>query len=390
MALSLDEARAATALASLPYITHSRLRRLLAHGRPNEVVGEILRGPAGVHVESRRQLLGERPRGLEIPLGELWRRFLGEVDSSLVSGVEVHLWGDPGYPEVLLRDPAAPAVLFSRGDVTALDAPRVGIIGTRNSTAFGRATAVAFARELAEAGVAIVSGLARGIDAAAHRGALKAGRHEAGRHEAGRHESGRPIAVVASGPDVVYPRENSTLWDEVITHGVLLSESPPGTQPEAFRFPLRNRITAALCDVLLVVESRLDGGSMITVREALERGITVMAVPGSTATRSAQGTNMLIRDGAAVALESADVLAVLGLDARRRTRSFDARRVPDDSDLRLLEVMGDEPLSLDLVADRAARELGLSLGDVAVALGRLEATGWIMCTAGWFERLPAP
>lgn len=383
MALDSREASAALRLADLPFMTHSRLRRLVALGRPADVVRMLQGGTETLAERSWHALLNECPRGSDTSLGVVWGRHLrdsGDTDPRRLDGVDVLFIGDHDYPSVLENDPAAPAILFVRGDVDALDAPRVGIIGTRNSTAHGRATAADFARELSASGVAVVSGLARGIDAAAHRGALDV-------RDGAR---GRPVAVVASGPDVVYPRENASLWRGVIENGILLSESPPGTPPEAFRFPLRNRITAALCDVLLVVESRLDGGSMITVREALDRGVTVMAVPGSTNTRSAQGTNLLIRDGASVALEPADVLAVLGLDTARRVATFERRRVPDDGDARVLSLFGDEPLSLSDVATRAANECALPFDAVALSLGRLEAMGWIGSTAGWFERLAVP
>lgn len=383
MALDQCESVAALRLAEMPFMTHSRLRRLLAVGRPECVVRMIEGGHGSPDDVRWSSLMAERPRGSATCLGSVWRESLrasATIDESRLNGIDVHLIGDDCYPSALLHDPAAPALLFTRGDIGALDAPRVGIIGTRNSTAYGRATATDFARELSASGVAVVSGLARGIDAAAHRGALDV-----------RDESrGRPIAVVASGPDVVYPRENALLWSHVVEHGLLVSESPPGTAPEAFRFPLRNRITAALCDVLLVVESRLDGGSMITVREALDRGVNVMAVPGSTNTRSAQGTNLLIRDGAAVALEPADVLAALGLDTRRRFASFDPRRAPDDVDARVLALFGHGPLSFDDVIERALRELAMPVGAVALSLGRLEAMGWMTSTAGWFERAPTP
>ena len=226
--------------------------------------------------------------------------------------------GDPRFPALLGLDPAPPAVLFVRGDLGVLDARRVGIVGTRNATLAGRQTASALGCDLAAAGVAVVSGLARGIDGAAHRGALAAG------EGAG---VGRPVAVVGNGADRPYPKQNAELWSAVGGRGVLMSEWPPGTPPEAFRFPMRNRILAALCEVLVVVESRERGGSLLTVREALDRSVEVMAVPGSPRNRAAAGTNGLLRDGAAPVTSADDVLASLGLDtgARARLRST---RVP--------------------------------------------------------------
>jgi DNA processing protein len=139
----------------------------------------------------------------------------------------------------------------------------------------------------------------------------------------------------------------------------------------------------------LVVESRLDGGSLITVREALDRGVTVMAVPGATSTKAAQGTNMLIRDGALVAIEPDDVLIALGLDTRRQAPSLDSRPPPVWPDSEVLDLITHDPLTLNDVARLADEKLAMSFGDVAVSLGRLEAHGWLMCTAGWFERIGA-
>ncbi len=161
----------------------------------------------------------------------------------------------------------------------------------------------------------VVSGLAKGIDGAAHRGALRAG-------------SGHVVGVVANGLDTPYPRVNTELWEAVARDGLLLSEWPPDTEPEKFRFPQRNRILAALSELVVVVESRERGGSLTTAREALERSIEVMAVPGSVHNRAAAGTNQLIRDGATPVTDVADVLLALGLDHRRDGRRFDPRPLP--------------------------------------------------------------
>src|SRR5262249_35107997 len=147
------------------------------------------------------------------------------------AGVDVHVLDHPGYPELLAADREAPAVLFSRGDLGVLDGRRVAVIGTRNATATGRDIARELGAGLAAAGVRVVSGLARGVDGWAHRGALSA-------------RAAPPIGVVACGLDVIYPREHGTLWSEVATHGVLLAEVPPGTSPHAFRFPLPHHLLA--------------------------------------------------------------------------------------------------------------------------------------------------
>jgi len=284
-------------------------------------------------------------------------------------GVQVIRAGATGYPAQLLDDPRRPAVLFVRGDPTVLDARRVGIVGTRNATQRGRETAASFGHDLAAEGVVVVSGLARGIDGAAHRGALAV-------------DGSRPVAVVGSGPDRPYPVIHRSLWDAVARRGALVSEWPPGTAPDAFRFPLRNRIIAALVEVLVVVESRESGGSLITAREAFERGVDVFAVPGPLGLRSAIGTNMLLRDGAAPATDVADVLMSLGLDRRRAGRSrFDARPRPGGLEVELLHACRREPTTVEQLALRT----GQGVTDVAMGLARLERNGWIRETAGWFE-----
>lgn len=385
-----DRDAAAIALASLPAMTPRRLRSLV-HGRcPTDVIAAIESWSA-----TERRVIGpldsllatESIRNAGRCLGAIWREALAARRAEIVRDVSrpgstaqrVTVLGDEHYPRRLAIDPEAPGVLFSIGDFATLDGPRVGIVGTRHATAHGRCCARLFGRVLAAHGVGVVSGLARGIDISAHRGVLDHLRTSTGNASF----SGRPIGAVASGLDVVYPPEHADEWTAVAETGLMLSESPPGTEPHAHRFPLRNRIIAALCDVLVVVESRATGGSMITVRSALERGVTVMAVPGSTSTRASEGTNRLIRDGALIAVEPEDVLAVLGLEAHRRSVRFDPRPRPSEADRVFLDVIGAEPLTLDHIVSRSGRDLA----DVALALGRLESQGWLMSTGGWFEQI---
>lgn len=284
--------------------------------------------------------------------------------------------GGPGYPPLFADDPHRPAVLFVRGTLDVLASRRVGIIGTRAATAAGRATADGLGAALARAGVAVVSGLARGIDGAAHRGAVAAARDGA---------RGRPFAVVASGLDVVYPREHTALHDEVAALGALVSEWPPGTPPDAFRFPLRNRILASACEVLVVVESRESGGSMITVEEAAIRGIPVMAVPGSPRNASSAGANLLLQQGCAPVVGADDVLVALGLDHRRAARAAPRTR-PGGDDGAVLDAFEGGSLGLDGVM----LATGFDLPRAALALGRLEAGDWIVRSGAWWEVLAAP
>ncbi len=205
--------------------------------------------------------------------------------------------GDPAFPAGLaaLSDP--PLGVFCRG--TWSEGPAVALVGSRHASAYGREVAEYLGGELARAGVCVVSGMARGVDAAAHRGALAAGGHT--------------VAVWGSGPDRVYPREHAELAREIAEHGCLLTEYPPGSPPLAHHFPERNRLIAGLAQVVVVVEADERSGALITARLALDEGRDVMAVPGSVFSRLSTGPNGLIRAGAAPVLGADDVLQALGL-----------------------------------------------------------------------------
>jgi DNA processing protein len=242
-------------------------------------------------------------------------------------------------------------------------------------------TAREFGEQLAANEIAVVSGLARGIDGAVHHG-MKLHYDEV--TLAGSGALGQPIGVVACGLDVVYPKENVELWNFVSESGLLMSESPPGTAPEAYRFPMRNRILAALSEVLVVVESRATGGSMITVEEAQKRDITVMAVPGSPRNTSSAGTNLLLQQGCAPVVGVDDVLVALGLDTRsEHPPIFDSRPPLLAQDAALAATMAGDALTLDQLVLRTRRDVL----DLAFALGRMESLGWVVNNGGWWEVL---
>jgi DNA processing protein len=288
------------------------------------------------------------------------------------AGIAIGVLGAAGYPALLAADHQPPAVLFTVGDLSALDAPRVAIVGTRRCTRYGHDVAQRLGHELAEAGVAVVSGLAAGIDGAAHEGVLAAG-------------AVPPIGVVGSGHDVVYPARHRRLWRRVGEAGVLLSEAPLGARPEPWRFPARNRIIAALAQVVVVVESHRAGGSMHTVEAANDRSRTVLAVPGPVVSPASAGTNRLIAEGCPPALDLDDVLVALGLDAPAPQRRSELPAAPDGSDdatVRVLDALGWAPATLDQLLGRT----GLRPGPVAVVLARLEAEGQVAATGGWWER----
>ncbi|WP_231639343.1 DNA-processing protein DprA [Sphingomonas profundi] len=208
-----------------------------------------------------------------------------------------HLFhGHPPYPPLLAQIDGAPAVLIVRGRIDLLDRPAVAMVGARNASAAAVRFARGMAAELGERGIVVVSGLARGIDTAAHAGSLAAG----------------TIAVVAGGIDVVYPPENDALQYAIATQGLLIAEQPPGTEPRARHFPYRNRVIAGLSLGTLVVEAAPKSGSLITARHAGDYGREVMAVPGSPLDPRAQGCNLLIREGATLIQSAADVAEALG------------------------------------------------------------------------------
>lgn len=287
------------------------------------------------------------------------------------ASVAVLLEADPGYPDRLRGDPEPPALLFAQGDLAALAPARVAIVGTRRCTGGGAGVARELGRELTEAGVGVVSGLALGIDGAAHRGVLDAG--------------GRPLGVVGSGLDVVYPARHRDLWARVRADGLLLSEAALGVRPAAWRFPARNRIIAGLADLVVVVESHAAGGSMHTVREAIDRGIQVMAVPGSVRSSSAEGTNQLLAEGCAPVRDATDVLVALGLSAATRAARDDQRAAPDAAGAAVLAAFDWEPATLEHLAVRT----GLPLPELAVTLQALLAAGWVETAGGWYERVAA-
>ena len=352
-------------LAALPRQSPARLRRLLGAAPPEEILDAILLG--------RRNITGIDPSVWETwcaAAGALAREVPVRCDAA---GIGAVARGDARYPVPLLGDPWGPPVLYVRGEASSVRRRRVGIVGTRHATRNGRAFARTLGEELARAGVCVVSGLARGIDVEAHVGVLGA-----------RPDGAAPVAVVASGCDTVYPPEHARIWGEIAGCGLIVSEAPPGASPTARMFPQRNRILAGLSEVIVVVESRVRGGSMITVREAIKRGIPVMAVPGAPMSPASEGTNLLLAEGCAPVTDAGDVLMALGLDTSRASGRPETREPPTGH--------GSEVLAALHGAARTVDEIVLATGigvlEVAVALGRLEAHGWVAHTDGWWEAVP--
>lgn len=288
----------------------------------------------------------------------------GELEELLESrSPVVWLSGDDDFPIDIPSSlsPAPPAVLLGEGDhPEVLRRKRVAVVGTRSASVHGRADAHAIGVTLGEAGVTVVSGLALGIDGAAHDGAIEAG--------------GAAVGVVATGLDVVYPRRHQDLHRRVRESGALVSEVGYGVGPTRERFPIRNRIIAGLADVVVVVEATARGGARITAGHALQYGRSVFAVPGSRRNPAAEGCNELLRDGAQPLLAPGDIVEALGLcEGATQLRWRTAPPAPSATARQLLSALAGEPATNDDLRDR----LGWSPNTLAVALAEVEASGQV-------------
>ena len=280
----------------------------------------------------------------------------------------------PLYPSLLRTISDPPPILFIAGDLTCLNQPQLAIVGSRNPTAGGCGHAQAFAEDLTRAGLMVTSGLALGIDTAAHRGALQAG--------------GKTIAVTGNGLDSIYPTRNKELAGEIAQHGAIVSEFPPGTPPLAANFPRRNRIISGLSVGTLVIEAAIRSGSLITARLAAEQGREVFAIPGSINNPMAKGCHRLIRDGAALVETSADIIAELGsllgsLNEVRNTPNHINSENKQEIDKNvqthpLFEHLDHDPVDIDTLVERS----GLTAEQVSAILLALELHGSIEALPG--------
>jgi DNA processing protein len=276
---------------------------------------------------------------------------------------------DETYPRPLLEIPDPPALLYAHGRVELLGKPALAVVGSRNATQQGEANAQTLAKALSEAGLTIVSGLALGIDAAAHRGGLAA--------------PGSTIAVLGTGIDVVYPQRNAALAAEIAARGLLVSEFPLGTPPAGPNFPRRNRLISGLGRGCLVVEAALASGSLITARAAADQGREVFAMPGSIHSPLAKGCHALIKSGAKLVESAEDVLAELA-GFRATASASTTRAMPATPDAGLLAFMGHDPVDVDSLCSRA----GLSAEQVSSELLRLELDGRVAALpGGLYQRL---
>jgi DNA processing protein len=287
-------------------------------------------------------------------------------------GADVVPIGSPAYPERLhaLVDP--PPILFLRGDPSLLGRPTVAVVGSRAATPVGRRTGERIGQDLARAGVVVVSGMALGIDGAAHRGALRAG--------------GGTVAVLGCGPERAYPAANRDLFREILRNGLIVTEFPPDEPAFPFNFPRRNRLIAALSFGVVVVEAGPRSGALITADHALDLGVEVFAVPGSVELEQAYGPNRLIQEGAQLVTSAAEVMQALGWPVAADAGPAAVERARGPELVRVQELLGLAPRSLDSLVDG----LGLPPARVLAALTRLELTGAaVRLEEGWRAERPA-
>lgn len=283
------------------------------------------------------------------------------LDRAARQGLTALPFSDPRYPPLLAQVSDAPAVLWVRGDPGVLALPAIAVVGSRAASPEALRAARALGEDLASAGVVVVSGMARGIDGAAHEGALA---------------GGRTVAVLGCGVDVVYPAEHAALCAQVAATGAVVAEFPPGTAPRAHHFPLRNRIISGLSLAIVVVEAAERSGALITARTALDQGREVMAMPGCTAGGRNRGAHGLIRDGALLVESARDVLDALRLLPRAEPPPDAPAAIPPDDPILRLLVPG-RSIGIDEVAATA----GLAAPALLAHIARLELDGWI-------ERVP--
>ena len=336
---------AALADASLP--TAAAVTLLRTMGSPEAVLASSRASISSAAGAAVAQRLAER----DPARAEAARAWLDDAEHRLIA------WDDEAYPRSLLELADPPLALFAMGRLELLSRPAIAIVGSRQATTQGIEDAAAFARTLAAAGLTVVSGLAQGIDAAAHRGALPT--------------PASTIAVMGTGPDRVYPAGHRDLARAIAAQGLVVTQFTPGTPPLKANFPARNRLIAGLAMGVLVVEAAPGSGSLITARFAVEQGRDVFAIPGSIHSPLSKGPHRLIRDGAKLVETAQDVLTELRLPPVAAAGAVPAIAEPDPLRARLVDAMGRGPVDLDRLVART----GLPPERIAAALVQLELDG---------------
>ncbi|MBT9613148.1 MAG: DNA-protecting protein DprA [Burkholderiales bacterium] len=350
-----DEARYWLALSFIPGLGGETFRRLLSQFGP----------PDKIFCASTAQLstVVDPPIARAISAGLDADRLAPALDWLTQPGNHLITLADAEYPQALLETPNPPAILYIKGRLDLLNQPALGIVGSRHATPQGARDAEAFAHALSDAGLTIVSGMALGIDASAHRGGLKG--------------AASSIAVVGTGLDIVYPARNRELAHQLAEHGTIISEFPLGTPSKAQNFPRRNRIISGLARGVLVVEAALQSGSLITARLAGEQGREVFAIPGSIHSPLSKGCHRLIKQGAKLVESAQDILEELGWAAPVSTHMRDTPE-PDQAYAEFLNHLGHTPTAIDALV----RRTGLTSERVCSILLELELNGQVASLPG--------
>ncbi len=340
------------ALSLLPFLTPNRTRLLLEELDPDECACNA----SSTYLQGLLSVTPEQAHQVKNPLTPVARARVRELRASVVTRI------DPEYPPLLREIADPPLVLHIRGDISLLAHPSLAIVGSRRASPYAINVAKHLTRQLAPAGLAIVSGLARGVDAAAHEAALDAGCPT--------------IAVLGTGIDVVYPRTNAKLFRRIEEHGLIVTEFPPGTPPKKENFPMRNRVISGLTYGAVIVEATSRSGSLITARMAAEQGREVFAVPGSIFAAGSEGTHRLIQYGAKLVHDADDVLDELP----GHLRAVKPPVSEPESPLRevLAALARDEATHVEALAMR----LGRPPAALAESLLQLELGGWVEAVPG--------
>jgi DNA processing protein len=338
-------------LSSIPGVGRATFRKLVSRfGSPANVLA--------ASPQELRQVDGLSEKAVHGIATFPWRAgAAGEMDKARSTGVEIITAGDDAYPENLRTTPDAPLLVYQKGRTRPDDRVAVAIVGTRTPTHYGLTTTHRMAYELASAGYTIVSGLARGIDTQAHKGALAA--------------NGRTIAVLGCGIDVVYPSENRDLMERIAENGAVMTENPFGTRPESGYFPARNRIISGLSLGTVIVEASEDSGSLITADYTLSQGRRLFAVPGNAGSPMSRGSNRLIKQGAVLVESAEDVLLHLGRGSRPGRQRRLPPLTPDEE--KVFSALSGEPQHIDAILSAS----GSAPGTLNGVLTTLELKGLV-------------
>jgi DNA processing protein len=336
---------------------------LLPFGWRREIAEQLRAGQSPAEILER---LVQRPRNPPLCLSDLRDRAGASLIRAARGGMSVIAWDDVSYPTTLAAIVDPPPALWLRGQVATLSTEAVAIVGSRAGSPYALAVAERLAADLCARGLTVVSGLARGVDSAAHRGALGA--------------AGRTVAVLGSGVDVVYPGEHEGLANEIADSGAVVSELAPGTRPHPQFFPLRNRLISGLSRAVVVIEAGEKSGSLITARMALEQGRDVLAVPGSILTGRNRGSHALLRDGAKIVDSADDIVEELGYGRGSSVNRVGVGQASNsgEADPLLASLPAGEPCDLEAIVERS----GLAVPRLLPRLLELELRGLVRRAGG--------